>query len=427
MYGIIKTVIILSELIVHGGFPISGTVSISGSKNAALPIMAAAIAVSGKTRLKNIPHLSDVEEMTSLLRCFGCEVKFEKNQLDICSDNINNLISPYELVTKFRASFLVSGALLSRFGYVRISLPGGCRIGTRPVDLHIKGLCAMGAKSETGHGYMEFMADKLKGAKIYLDFPSVGATENLMTAACLADGITEIENAATEPEVTDLANFLIKCGAKINGVGTEHITICGVDELKECEYSVIPDRIEAGTYMIAAACTGGAVTVKGALSEHLNPIMAKMRDMGVKVNDDNGVIRVESGGIIMPTDIKTLPHPGFPTDMQSVFSALMCYADGTSMITETIFENRFMHMAELMRMHATIKIDGRSAVIEGHGKLDGARVEATDLRAGAALAIAGMAAVGTTEIGSAELIYRGYENFDEKLRKLGAQIERRQA
>lgn len=415
--------IILSELIINGGHPLTGNVNICGSKNAALPIMASCVAVSGKIILKNIPHLSDVDEMTALLRCFGCDASFEGDSLVICADGIDNLISPYELVTKFRASFLVSGALLARFGYVRISLPGGCRIGTRPVDLHIKGLCLMGAQSQMGHGFMEFRTKRLHGAKIYLDFPSVGATENLMTAACLAEGVTEIENAATEPEVTDLANFLIKCGAHIDGAGTEHITVNGVDGLRACEYSIIPDRIEAGTFMVAAACTGGNVSITGALSEHLNPIIAKLREMGVTVEEKQEVITVAKSGTIKATDIKTLPHPGFPTDMQSVFSALMCYAEGTGIITETVFENRFMHMTELMRMHANIKIDGRSAVIEGCNSLDGAMVTATDLRAGAALAIAGMAALGTTRIESAELICRGYENFDRKLRSLGADIE----
>lgn len=413
----------LSEIIVSTSKNLKGNVKISGSKNAALPIIAASIAVSGKTVLKNIPELSDVSSMIDILKSLGCEIKKGDNELEIVSDNINNLISPYEMVIKLRASFLVSGAMLARFGYARISQPGGCAIGSRPVDLHLKGFALMGATINKGDGYIELSAKRLKGASIYLDFPSVGATENLLVAASLAQGQTEIINAATEPEVADLARFLVSCGADIKGVGTEHITINGTDTLNSCEYSIIPDRIEAGTYMIASAITGGEILVDNILTEHLTSVTAKLKEMGVGITEGEHSILVVSNGEILPVDIKTMPHPGFPTDMQSLFSSLMCYANGTSIITETIFENRFMHMGELSRMHASIRIDGRSAVIKGGTSLDGAEVNATDLRAGAALVLAGLSAKGTTKISNAQLIDRGYENFTHKLQSLGAYVE----
>lgn len=415
----------LSELIVSTSGNLNGSVKISGSKNAALPIIAACIAVNGKTKLNNIPNLSDVRTMLDILSSLGCNINKNNNTVEIVSDNINNLISPYEMVLKLRASFLVSGALLGRFGYARISQPGGCAIGTRPVDLHLKGFSLMGAQIEKGEGYIELKANRLRGASIYLDFPSVGATENLIIAACLADGQTEIINAATEPEVTDLSNFLVSCGADIQGIGTEHITIKGKDELYNCEYTVISDRIEAGTFMIASAITNGCVNLENIATEHLTSVIAKLREMGVDVREKNNGISVCASSNILPTDIKTMPHPGFPTDMQSLFSSLMCYANGTSIVTETIFENRFMHIGELTRMNANIRIDGRSAVINGGKRLDGTLVNATDLRAGAALALAGLSAKGVTKISNAQLIERGYENFATKLQNLGANIEYR--
>ncbi len=414
----------LSKLIITGGTSLKGKINVSGSKNAVLPIIAATIITNGNNIIKNVPSLTDVDEMISLMKCFGCSLNYKNNQIDISCDNINNLICPYEIVSKFRASFLVSGPLLAKYGYVRISMPGGCAIGARPVDLHIKGLTLMGATVSYGQEWMELKSEKLQGAKIYLDFPSVGATENLMIAACLADGITEITNAATEPEVADLANYLIKCGANIKGVGTEKIIIEGQKQLSACSYNVIPDRIEAGTYMIAAACTKGNVDVYNVSMEHISSIVAKLKEIGVNVIEKEDCINVSSNGCLYATEIKTLPYPGFPTDMQSAFSAMMCYAQGTSLITETIFENRFMHLSELIRMHANIKIDGRNAVITGKTQLDGACVRATDLRAGAALAVAGLAADGITEISDAHLIYRGYENFCEKLSNLGAIVRK---
>ena len=413
----------LSEIIVSKSEKLKGKVKISGSKNAALPIIAASIAVSGKTKLKNIPDLSDVNSMIDILKSLGCDIERCGNELEIVSDKINNLISPYEMVIKLRASFLVSGAMLARFGYARISQPGGCAIGARPVDLHLKGFALMGATINKGDGYIELSAKRLNGASIYLDFPSVGATENLLVAACLAQGQTEIINAATEPEVADLARFLVSCGADIHGIGTEHIVIKGINELNSCEYSIIPDRIEAGTYMIASAITGGEILVENILTEHLTSVTAKLKEMGIGIIEGQNNILVTTSGDILPVDIKTMPHPGFPTDMQSLFSSLMCYANGTSIITETIFENRFMHMAELSRMHASIRIDGRSAVIKGGTILDGAEVNATDLRAGAALVLAGLSAKGTTKILNAQLIDRGYEHFTHKLQNLGANVE----
>ena len=414
----------LSKLIITGGTCLKGKINVSGSKNAVLPIIAATIVTNGNNTIKNVPLLTDVDEMISLMKCFGCIVSYKNNVIDITCDNIKNLICPYEIVSKFRASFLVAGPLLAKYGYVRISMPGGCAIGTRPVDLHIKGLTLMGADVSYGQDYIELKSKKLQGAKIYLDFPSVGATENLMIAATLADGITEITNAATEPEVADLANFLIKCGAYITGVGTDRIVVVGQKELVGCSHSVIPDRIEAGTYMIAAACTKGNVDIYNVPMEHINSIVAKLREIGVNVIEKKDCINVSSNGCLYSTEIKTLPYPGFPTDMQAIFSAMMCYAQGTSLVTETIFENRFMHLSELMRMHANIKIDGRNAVITGKSRLDGAIVRATDLRAGAALAVAALAADGVTEISDSQLIYRGYENFCEKLTDLGAIVRK---
>lgn len=414
----------MSKLIITGGIKLKGKVIVSGSKNAVLPIIAATIITNGNNIIKNVPSLTDVDEMLSLMKCFGCSLNYDNNQINISCDNINNLICPYEIVSKFRASFLVAGPLLAKYGYVRISMPGGCAIGARPVDLHIKGLTLMGAQVSYGRDYIELKSNKLKGAKIYLDFPSVGATENLMIAACLADGITVITNAATEPEVADLANYLIKCGANIKGVGTEQIVIEGKKELSGCSYCVIPDRIEAGTYMIAAACTKGNVDIYNVSMEHISSIVAKLKEIGVNVIEKDNCINVSTKDYLYATEIKTLPYPGFPTDMQSVFSAMLCYAQGTSLITETIFENRFMHLSELMRMHANIKIDGRNAIITGKKQLDGACVKATDLRAGAALTVAGLAADGITEISNAHLIYRGYENFCEKLSELGAIVKK---
>lgn len=413
----------MSEIIIRKSNNLKGTVNISGSKNSALPIMAATIAVCGNTILNNIPMLSDTLYMTDLLNSCGCIASIEKNIVKVCTDNINNYILPYNTVSKLRASFLLSGPMLARFGKAVVPMPGGCAIGTRPVDLHLKGLRKLGADIYMGNGYVELSADKLIANEIYLDFPSVGATENILISACLAKGETHIINAATEPEVTDLANFLIKCGAKISGAGTEHISVIGVEELNECEYTIISDRIEAGTFMIACAIAGGKIKLNNVCSEHISPICAKLKDMGVNISTINDTATIIRNNDIFPVNIKTMPHPGFPTDMQSIFSSLMCFARGTSIITETIFENRFMHIPELVRMQAKARIDGRCAVIEGSGNLCGAQVNATDLRAGASLVLAGIGAKGITRVSNAVYIDRGYENFVDKMQNIGVDIE----
>lgn len=376
--------------------------------------------------LEEIPYLTDVKVMADLLECFGVEVEFFDNESKLrikCSD-ITNTTAPYELVNKMRASILVMGPLLARTGVAKISLPGGCAIGTRPVDLHLKGFAAMGAEINQEHGFIEAKVNgKLRGSKIYLDFPSVGATENIMMAAVLAEGQTIIENAAIEPEIVDLATYLTSIGADIKGAGTDTIKINGVKSLGGTTHTAIPDRIEAGTFMTAAAITGGDVLIENIVPDHVKPITAKLREAGVEISEELSSIHVKANGAVNPIDIKTHPYPGFPTDMQAQMTSLMTKASGTSMIIETIFENRFMHLAELKRMGANVKIEGRSAIIEG-SPLTGAKVKATDLRAGAALILAGMIAEGTTEVTDIEHIERGYVKIHEKLKALGANIER---
>jgi len=415
----------LPKIIVQKSGPLKGTVKISGAKNSVLPIMAASLLAQDKVILEDIPGLRDVEVISEVLASLGSNVrKNEDGILEINSSGINNSEAPYDLIRKMRASFLVIGPLLARMGKARVSLPGGCAIGARPIDLHLKGLSALGAKIDLGHGYVEAQADKLVGDKIYLDFPSVGATENIMMAATMAEGQTIIQNAAEEPEIVDLANFLNGIGANIKGAGTDTIKIQGVKELGGTRHTVIPDRIEAGTYMAAAAITGGDVTIKNALSDHLKPMIAKLKECGVDVFENGDQLRVIASNGINAVDLKTLPYPGFPTDMQSQFMTLLSVARGTSVIIETVFENRFMHVSELVRMGANIKIEGHSAVVQGVKTLEGAQVRATDLRAGAALILAGLVAEGTTEISDTHHIDRGYVEIESKLRSLGANIER---
>jgi UDP-N-acetylglucosamine 1-carboxyvinyltransferase len=417
----------MSNYIIASSRPLKGNLRVSGSKNSVLPILAACLLTDEDNTLTEIPGLNDVNVMCELLASLGasCHYPNINGQIKINCSNIKSTIAPYELVNKMRASFLIMGPLLARTGSAKIPLPGGCAIGTRPVDLHLKGFAAMGAEISYGHGFVEAnIAKRLIGNKIYLDFPSVGATENIMMAACLADGITILENAATEPEITDLATFLCSMGADIKGAGTDTIRIYGVENLRGSIHSIIPDRIEAGTFMVAAAITGGDVTLENVEPDHLRPVTAKLREAGVDVIENDNCIRVYSSGSIKSVDIKTLPYPGFPTDMQAQMTALMSRAEGTSIITETIFENRYMHVGELKRMGANIKIDGRTAVIEGTKNLLGAKVASTDLRAGAALILAGLAADGTTEISNIEHIERGYDRIHEKLRSLGADIFR---
>lgn len=415
----------MSSIVVKKSLGLSGKVRISGAKNAALPIMAATLLCDGECRLDEIPNLNDIQIMCQLMECLGAKVTHINNSVTVQTDGLKNCAAPYDLVSMMRASFLVMGPLLTKLGKTRISLPGGCPIGTRPVDLHLKGFAAMGADIHTGHGYVEAKADKLKGAKIYLDFPSVGATENIIMAACLADGQTIIENAATEPEIVDLANFLIAAGADIKGAGTDTVRINGVAKLQGINHTVIPDRIEAGTFMVAAAITHGDIYIDNVVPSHLKPLTAKLREIGVLIEEGEDIIRVDGTAKRKPADIKTLPFPGFPTDMQAPITTLMSVTDGTSIIVETIFENRFLHVAELGRMGANIKIDGRTAVVDGTKNLTGAQVKATDLRAGAALILAGLVARGDTEIGEIDHIDRGYCDIVGKFRGLGAKIDRK--
>lgn len=417
----------MEKLIVKGGNRLVGAVKTSGAKNAVLPIIAASILGTTPSHLDEVPMLEDVHTISEVLKCLGLAVECspEKNVLDIDSTEITSYEAPYELVRTMRASFLVMGPLLARIGKARISMPGGCAIGARPIDIHLKGFEALGVKIEQGHGYIEASAPEgLKGTSIYFDFPSVGATENIMMAASLAEGTTILENAAEEPEIVDLANYLNKMGAKIRGAGTDTIRIEGVEKLHGADYTIIPDRIEAGTYMIAAAMTGGDIVVENVLPEHQKPLIAKLREAGAVVEEDIDKVRVIGKNPPKAVSIKTLPYPGFPTDMQAQMMAMMVIAEGRSKVTETVFENRFMHVVELNRMGAQISTEGRSAVIDGPCKLTGCDVRATDLRAGAAMILAGLVAEGTTRIGDLHHIDRGYENIVAKLKNLGADIER---
>lgn len=397
-----------------------------GAKNAVLPLIAASILASrGDITIWDVPMLEDVKTITQMMQRLGIQVDLQDDRVTINAEKVASTEAPYDLMRKMRASVLVMGPLLARKKHARIPMPGGCAIGSRPIDLHLKGLEAMGVQFEMGQGYIEGrVTDRLKGATIYLDFPSVGATQNIMMAAALAEGRTVIENAACEPEIVDLANFLNAMGAKVRGAGTDEVRIDGVDFLRGTEYTVIPDRIEAGTYMVAAAITRGEVFVEGAISHHLTPLIAKMREMGIHVLDGENGIHVRAEGELKPVDVKTLPYPGFPTDMQSQMMALLLTAQGTSLLTETVFENRFMHVEEFKRMGAQIKIDGRTVIIEGGKPLSGAQVKSTDLRAGAALILAGLVADGVTEVTELHHVDRGYVDIVGKLRALGADIDR---
>lgn len=413
----------MSEITVQNSGNLKGEVEISGSKNSSLPILAACLLTKGKNIVSNLPNLSDINVMYSLLESLGARIDKHKTETTVDCENITSCTTPYELVGKMRGSFLLAGPLLARMGRARISLPGGCPIGTRPVDLHLKGFTAMGAEIEKGHGFVDMTAHKLRGAKIYLDFPSVGATENIIMAAVLADGETIIENAAAEPEIVDLTDFLIKQGAKISGSGSDTIKIEGIEELTPTIHKVISDRIEAGTFMTAFAMTRGHGIIKNANYEHIKPVAAKLMEMGVEISEQaDGSIKVNGERSLKTTDIKTLPFPGFPTDMQAPFTVLLSTLEGTGIIIETVFENRFLHIGELNRMGADIRIDGRTSVIEGSRQLSGTKVNAFDLRGGAALVLAGMIAKGDTVITGTEHIKRGYEKFIPKLEQIGAKI-----
>ena len=418
----------MEKLIINGGNRLSGHVKISGAKNAVLPIIAATLlGQESCSRLDEVPALDDVETIGAVLRELGVKVDFnpEEHVFTVDSKNITKFEAPYELVRKMRASFLIMGPLLARLGRARISLPGGCAIGTRPIDLHLKGFEALGAEIEMGHGFIDAKAPNgLKGAQIYLDFPSVDATENIIMAASMAEGQTVLENPAQEPEIIDLANFLNVMGARIRGAGTNVIKIEGVRKLCGADYTIIPDRIEAGTYMVAAAMTHGDVYIENAISEHLKPVIAKLKEAGVEIEESVDGIRVHCSKRTKAVDIKTMPYPGFPTDMQAQFMALLNVSDGTGVITETVFENRFMHVNEFKRMGANIKIDGRTSVVEGVNRLMGCEVKATDLRAGAAMVLAGLVASGETQVTCIHHIDRGYDGLVPKLVALGADIRR---
>ena len=372
----------MEKLIIHGGHELHGRVKISGAKNAVLPIIAATLLAQDKPCvLDEVPYLNDVCTIAEVLRQLGAKVDFNRQQHTLFVDStvLKTVDAPYDLVRKMRASFVIMGPLLARYGKAKISMPGGCAIGTRPIDLHLKGFEALGAEIEIGHGFISATAPNgLKGTSIYLDFPSVGATENIIMAACMAEGQTILENAAQEPEIIDLANFLNIMGAKIRGAGTNVIKITGVPKLIGHNYTIIPDRIEAGTYMVAVAMTGGDIYIENAISEHLKPVIAKLNEAGVKIEEDIDGIRVSCNKRPKAIDIKTLPYPGFPTDMQAQFMAMLTIADGTGLVTETVFENRFMHVDELKRMGACIKVDGRTSIVEGVPSLNGCQVKATD-------------------------------------------------
>ncbi len=415
----------MDKIVVEGGSRLVGSIPVSGAKNAALPILAAALLPTGPSTFKNVPLLQDVATMAKLLRQLGGEVEGRRTMVVHPPHGKKvKLEAPYELVKTMRASILVLGPLVARFGKARVSQPGGCAIGTRPIDQHLKGLAAMGAKIHLDHGYVDVECKRLKGATIVFDMPTVTGCENLMMAASLARGRTVLENAAREPEIEDLANLLNKMGARVSGAGTPVITIDGVDELQPVEHTIIPDRIEAGTFAIAAAITRGDVLLEGAVPEHMDAVLAKLRGAGATVSVEAGGVRVRGGGDLRAVDITTQPHPGFPTDMQAQFMVLATQARGESVIKETIFENRFMHVPELGRMGAEIHVDGRVAVIRGHKKLAGAAVMATDLRASASLVIAGLIASGKTEVLRVYHLDRGYESIEKKLRGAGAKIKR---
>ncbi|MFB5662730.1 UDP-N-acetylglucosamine 1-carboxyvinyltransferase [Alteribacillus sp. HJP-4] len=416
----------MDKILVRGGRRLKGTVKAEGAKNAVLPVIAASLlAEEGISTIYDVPSLADVYTMKNVLAHIDTDVSYEDGVFTADASGELGTDAPFEYVRKMRASFLVMGPLLARKGRAHIALPGGCAIGSRPIDQHLKGFEAMGAKVEIGNGYIEARVNgRLQGARIYLDFPSVGATENIMMAAALADGTTILENVAEEPEIVDLANYLNAMGAKVRGAGTGTIRIEGVESMHGAVHNIIPDRIEAGTFMIAAAITRGEVFVEGALHEHLRPLVAKMREMGVVIEEHDNGMMVTGPDILRPVDVKTMPHPGFPTDMQAQFMALLTQAKGTAVITETVFENRFMHVEEFRRMNADIKIESRAAIVTGPVRLQGAEVAATDLRAGAALILAGLVAEGETTVTELRHLDRGYVNFHEKLQALGARVER---
>lgn len=417
----------MQQIIVNGPTQLKGTVRIEGAKNAALPILAATILASkGKTFLTNIPPLSDVITMSKVLKALNAKVSYDEADevLTVDTSEGTTTTAPEDLVDKMRASIVVLGPLLARNKEAHVAMPGGCAIGSRPIDLHIKGLEAMGAKFSQNGGFIDAKTDGLHGANIYLDFPSVGATQNIMMAAVLADGETIIDNAAREPEIVDLANILSKMGADVTGAGTNTVRINGVESLHGCEHSIMQDRIEAGTFMVAAAVTNGDIFIKDAVAAHNRPLISKLIEMGVTIDENDEGIRVVGSNQLKPVDVKTMPHPGFPTDMQAQMTLAQLLSVGTTVMTETVFENRFMHFPEFGKMKADFKIEGNSVIMFGPAQLSGANVAATDLRAAAALVLAGLVAEGETRVSNLQYLDRGYYHFTEKLRNLGAKIRR---
>ena len=417
---------VLEKYIIHGGTALRGEVEISGAKNAAVAIIPAALMVDGVCRIENIPQISDTDMLLTILKELGAKIRFINNStIEIDCTDVRYQDAPYDLMRKIRASYYLIGAMLGRFGSAKTTMPGGCNFGVRPIDQHIKGMTALGADVDVKNGfvYADARDGRLHGARIYLDKVSVGATMNIMLAAVLAQGRAIIENAAREPHIVDLANFLNSMGADVRGAGTDTIKVNGVDKLHGGSYAIIPDQIEAGTYMVAAAATGGEVLVKNVIPRHLECISAKLRETGTIVQEYEDSVLVKGASTLRRVNIKTLPYPGFPTDMQPPMGALMCMAKGTSVITEGVYDNRYKYTNELRKMGAEIQVDGRVAVIEGGKRLTGAPVHACDLRAGAAMVIAGMCATGTTVVEDVRFIERGYENFVGKLKALGADIE----
>ncbi|HDJ5988928.1 TPA: UDP-N-acetylglucosamine 1-carboxyvinyltransferase [Staphylococcus aureus] len=418
----------MDKIVIKGGNKLTGEVKVEGAKNAVLPILTASLLASDKpSKLVNVPALSDVETINNVLTTLNADVTYKKDENAVVVDATKTLNeeAPYEYVSKMRASILVMGPLLARLGHAIVALPGGCAIGSRPIEQHIKGFEALGAEIHLENGNIYAIAkDGLKGTSIHLDFPSVGATQNIIMAASLAKGKTLIENAAKEPEIVDLANYINEMGGRITGAGTDTITINGVESLHGVEHAIIPDRIEAGTLLIAGAITRGDIFVRGAIKEHMASLVYKLEEMGVELDYQEDGIRVRAEGELQPVDIKTLPHPGFPTDMQSQMMALLLTANGHKVVTETVFENRFMHVAEFKRMNANINVEGRSAKLEGKSQLQGAQVKATDLRAAAALILAGLVADGKTSVTELTHLDRGYVDLHGKLKQLGADIER---
>ncbi|HCT6563146.1 TPA: UDP-N-acetylglucosamine 1-carboxyvinyltransferase [Staphylococcus aureus] len=418
----------MDKIVIKGGNKLTGEVKVEGAKNAVLPILTASLLASDKpSKLVNVPALSDVETINNVLTTLNADVTYKKDENAVVVDATKTLNeeAPYEYVSKMRASILVMGPILARLGHAIVALPGGCAIGSRPIEQHIKGFEALGAEIHLENGNIYANAkDGLKGTSIHLDFPSVGATQNIIMAASLAKGKTLIENAAKEPEIVDLANYINEMGGRITGAGTDTITINGVESLHGVEHAIIPDRIEAGTLLIAGAITRGDIFVRGAIKEHMASLVYKLEEMGVELDYQEDGIRVRAEGDLQPVDIKTLPHPGFPTDMQSQMMALLLTANGHKVVTETVFENRFMHVAEFKRMNANINVEGRSAKLEGKSQLQGAQVKATDLRAAAALILAGLVADGKTSVTELNHLDRGYVDLHGKLKQLGADIER---